>query len=87
MCTKSLQSCPTLRLTLWTVACQAPLSVGFFRQEYWSGLPFPPPGDLPGPAIELRSPGLAGRFFTAEPPGKLNQLYSNIKEETQDTKT
>ena len=54
-------------LTPWTVACQAPLSVGFSRQEYWSALPFPPPGDLPDPGIKptsLMSPALAGRFFT-----------------------
>ena len=52
--------------TLWTVACQAPLSMGFSRLEYWSGLPFPSPGDLPIPGIEsvsLTSPALAGRFF------------------------
>ena len=52
----------------WTVAHQAPLSMGFSRQEYWSGLPFPSPGDLPDPGIEpvsLMSPGLAGTFFTA----------------------
>ena len=55
----------------WTVACQAPLSVGFCRQEYWSGLPFPPPGDLPEPGIEPASSALAGKFFTTEPPGKL----------------
>ena len=51
----------------WTVACQAPLSMEFSRQEYWSGLPFPIPGDLPDPGIErvfLASPALAGRFFT-----------------------
>ena len=50
----------------WTVACQNPLDVGFPRQEYWSGLPFPPPGELPFPVIEpasLTSPALAGRFF------------------------
>ena len=47
---KLLQSCPTL--TLWTVAHQAPLSMGFSRQEYWSGLPCPPPGDLPDPGTE-----------------------------------
>ena len=46
------------------------LSMGFFRQGYRSGLPFPPPGDLPDPGIEFVSPALAGRFFTAEPPGK-----------------
>ena len=56
--------------TLWTVARQAPLSMEFFRQEYWSGLPFPSPGDLPDPGIEQTSPALAGRFFTTEPLGK-----------------
>ena len=56
--------------TLWTEACQALLSMGFPRQEHWSGLPFPPPGDLPDPGIEPSSPALAGRFFyhTMEPP-------------------
>ena len=60
--------CHRLRLfvTPWTVARQAPLSVGFSRQEYWSGLPFPPPGDLPDPGIEPVSPALAGRFSTTE---------------------
>ena len=57
----------------WTVAYQAPLSMGFFRQEYWSGLPFPPPGDLPDPGIEPVSPAFADRFFTTEPPGKPHQ--------------
>ena len=56
--------------TLWTVACQAPLSMGLFRQEYWSWLPFPSPGDLPDPGIEPVFPALAGGFFTTEPPGK-----------------
>ena len=53
--------------TPWTVAHQAPLSMGFSGQEYWSGLPCPPPGDLPDPGIEpvsLMSPALAGSFFT-----------------------
>ena len=61
------QSCPTL-VTLLPVARQAPLPMGLFRQGYWSGLPFPPPGDLPDPGIEplsLMSPALAGSFFTA----------------------
>ena len=52
--------------TLWTAACQAPLSMGFSRQEYWSGSPCPPPGDLPDPETEpmsLLSPALAGGFF------------------------
>ena len=56
--------------TPWTVASQVPLSMGFPRQEYWNGLPFPSPGDLPDPGIESVSPALAGRFFTAEPLGK-----------------
>ena len=56
--------------TPWTVAHQAPLSMGFLRQEYWSGLPFPAPGALPDPGIEALSPALAGGFFTAESPGK-----------------
>ena len=63
------KSCPTLT-TPWTVACQAPLSMGFTRQEYWNGLPFPSPADLPDPGIKPASPALAGRFFTREPPGK-----------------
>ena len=57
--------------TPWTVAHQAPLSMGFPSQEYWSGLPFPSPGDLPDLGIKPMSPALAGRFFTTEPPGKL----------------
>ena len=54
----------------WTVTCQAPLSMGFSRQKYWSGLPWPPPGDLPNPGIEsesLMSPALTGGFFTTSP--------------------
>ena len=59
--------------TLWTVVHQVLLSMGFPRQEYWNGLPYPPPGDLPNPGIKPElpvSPALSGRFFTAEPPGK-----------------
>ena len=56
--------------TLWTAAHHVPLSMRLPRQEYLSGLPFPPPGDLPDPGIEPTSPALAGRFFTTEPPGK-----------------
>ena len=56
--------------TPWTVAHQAPLSIGFPRQEYWSGLPFPPPGDLPHPENELGSLVVTGGFFTTVPPGK-----------------
>ena len=57
--------------TPWTIAPQAPLSVNFSRQEYWRGLPFSSPGDLPDPGIEPESPALAGGFLTTEPPGKL----------------
>ena len=63
---KSLQCRVGLFATLWTVAHQAPLSMGFFRQEYWSGLPCPSPGDLPNVCIEpesLMPPALAGRWF------------------------
>ena len=66
-CTVSCFSRVQLFATIWTVAHQAPLSIGFSRQEYQSGLPFPPPGDLPNPGIEPRSlisPALVGGFFT-----------------------
>ena len=56
--------------TLWTVAHQAPLSMGFLRQEYWSGLPFPSPGDLPDPGIKTASPELADGLYITEPPEK-----------------
>ena len=56
--------------TLWTIAHQAPSSMGFSRQEYWSGLPFPSPGDLPDPGIERRSPALQADTLTSKPPGK-----------------
>ena len=61
-------SCVKLFAASWSVIHQAPLSMGFFRQEYWSGLPFPTPGDLPIPGMEptsLVSPALVGRFFTS----------------------
>ena len=57
-------------VTTWTIAHQAPLFLGLPRQEYWSGLPFLPPGDHPNLGIQLTPPILGGRFFTAEPPGK-----------------
>ena len=57
-------------MTPWTVAHQAPLSMGFPRQEHWTVLPSSSPGDLPDPGIELVSPALAGGCFTPEPPGK-----------------
>ena len=67
--------------TPWTVARQAPLSMGFPRQEYWSGLPFLPPEDLMDTGIKSMSPAasaLAGRFFTTEPPGKPLSKYIYI---------
>ena len=62
------QSYPTLCNPM-DYSPMAPLSMGFPRQEYWSGLPFPPPGDLPELGIEPASPALAGRYFTPETPG------------------
>ena len=66
------QTCPTVRLfeTPWTVAYQAPPSMGFCRQDYWSRLPFPSAGDLPEPGIKPTFPALADGFFTTEPPGE-----------------
>ena len=63
------QLCPTL-CDPWTVAHQAPPSMGFSRQEYWSGMPFPSLGDLPDPGIEPASPALAGGFLITDPSGK-----------------
>ena len=57
-------------VTSWTVARQAPLSMGFSRKEYWNRLPFPSPGAIPGSEIEPVSPALAGGFFSTEPPEK-----------------
>ena len=62
--------CVLLFAAPWTAARQAPLPVGFSRQEHWSGLPFPSPGHLPDPGITLASPALTGGFFTTEPLGK-----------------
>ena len=69
-------SLPTPQMVAY---CQVPLSMRFPRQEYWSGLSFPFPGNLPHSGIELMSPTLAGEFFTTEPPGKLYpSLYVGI---------
>ena len=64
------KSCSTL-VTVWTIARQAPLSMGFSRQEYWSELPFPFPGDLPDPGIEPRSPALQADSLPTELQGKI----------------
>ena len=76
------QSCPTLCSPM-TAALQAPLSMGFSRQEYWSGWPFPAPGDLPEPGIKHTSPAptaLAGGCFTSAPPGDPYEVLTNRPE-------
>ena len=65
-------------VTPWTVACQTPPSMGFSREEYWSGLPFPSPGDLPDSRIKLRSPALQANSLLSEPPGKPTQTMQMI---------
>ena len=83
MVTNILSDCVCLLLSRvrlfvspWTAACQAPLSVGFSRQECWSGLPYPSPGDLPDPGIEPGSPTLQEDSLPSEPPGKpLSDYY------------
>ena len=85
MCVSVLIRFSRIRLfaTLWTIAQQAPLSMDFSRPEHWSGLPCPPPGDLPDPGIKpafLMSPALAGRFFTASATWEAPELtYYHIK--------
>ena len=72
-----LLSCVQLFVTPWTIAYKAPLFMEFFRQEYWSGLPFPSPEDLPHPGIEPRSPALQADTLVSEPPGKpLKNVYT-----------
>ena len=78
MCVCSLLSRARLFATPWTAVHQAPLSMRFSRQGYWSGLPFPSPGDLPNPGIELWSPALQADALPPEPPGK--QLVVLIKQ-------
>ena len=75
-----LLHCVRFFVTLWTVALQAPLSMGFSRQEYWSGLPCPPPGDLSDPGIEptsLMFAASAGRFFTVSATWEAPKQLSN----------
>ena len=89
LCVLSCFSRVWLFVTLRTVANQAPLSMGLSRQEYWSGLPWPPPGYLPNPGIEpssLLSPGLASRFFTISTIWEATHTgywFTNNQEETQ----
>ena len=72
-----IKSCPALE-TPWTVACQAPLSVGFSRQEYWRGLPFPSPGDLSDPGIEPRSPALQADSLPTELRGNPFKYFAKV---------
>ena len=78
--TLTLKSLSRVQLfaTPWTVAYQAPPSMGFSRQEYWSELPFPSPGDLPNPGIEPRSPAFQADALTSEPPGKPLLTYNIV---------
>ena len=64
--------------TPWTIAHQAPVSMGFSRQEYWSALPFPSPGDLPNPGIKPRSPALQADALTSEPPTLKKKNQTNF---------
>ena len=80
------QSCPTL-CDPWTVAHQAPPSMGFSRQEYWGGLPFPSPGDLPDPGIEPRSPALQAETLTSAPPGQEESEKAGLKLNIHQTNT
>ena len=73
--------------TPWTVAHQAPLSMGFSRQEYWSGLPFPSLGDLPNPGIKPMSTALSGGFFTTKPPEKPHEQLIFLKTRVRNTFT
>ena len=68
-----------LFVTLWTVAYQAPPSMGFFRQEYWKGLTFPSAGDLPDPGIKPGSPTLQADALPSEPPGKSKSIHQKTK--------
>ena len=80
VCVCKLLSHFQLFMTPWTLASQAPLSMGFSRQEYWSGLPFPSPEDLPNSGIEPRSPALQVNFLPSKPPGSLkNGGHCQIK--------
>ena len=65
-------------MTLWTLALPSPQSMGFFWQEYWSGLPFPPLEDLPDRGIKPQAPALAGGIFTTEPPEKPVPSFSTL---------
>ena len=71
-------SCVRLFATPWTVACQSPLSMEFSKREYWTGLPFPSPGDLPNPGLKPRSPALQADSLPSEPPGRASVGMSSV---------
>ena len=71
-------SCVLLFVTPWIIAPQAPLSMGFSRQEHWSGLPFPSPGDHPNPGMTPGSPALQADSLPSEPPGKHFITYNHV---------
>ena len=74
-------------MTPWTIAHQILLSMGFFGEEYWNGLLFPPPGDIPDPGIDPVSPALAGGFFfTTEPPLHINKIVIKVSYLEKQTK-
>ena len=73
-------------MTPWTIARQAPLSMGFPRQEYWNGLPFSSPGNLPDSGIEPTSPALTGGFLTTEPPRKPKSIILQFKKKEKHLK-
>ena len=77
LCCAQLLSCVQLFATPWSVAHQAPLSMGFSKQEYWSGLPCPSPGDLPKPGIQPRSPALQADSLLSEPPIFTKTFFTN----------
>ena len=85
MCVLRLFSSVQLFVTPWIIAHQAPLSMGFFRQGYWSELPFPSLGYLPDPGIEPMSPALASRFFTTSDTWEASNVLINLKKELRKT--
>ena len=80
MCVCVSRSAVSDSVTQWTIARQAPLSMGFSKEEYWSGLPFPSPGDLPNPEIEPGSPALQADSLPSELPGKPEGLLQRDRE-------
>ena len=78
MCCGSITKLCTILATPWTAACQAPMSIGFFRQEYWNGLPFPSPADILNPGIEPLSPALQADSLATESPWKPKALENSF---------